>query len=200
MADVRTLIAVAEQYPAAPAELPPIPDYVDEERPEVKPGWQIGSLDEADWALARMGELEEQIAEIEKEARLAVARIEARAEKLKGALARGVSFFEAHLAEYATRERATLLGKAKKKSRTFLHGVVGFRSKNKGGKLRWVDEKLTLEWAKARPVEEGLYRCRYELEKRAVEEFSKREKVIPPGCALEPETDEPYVKTAREEE
>lgn len=197
MSDVRDLIRTAEEIAPAPDSPPLLPEYVDEERPDVRLGWRIGELTEADWAFQRMQELEAQIAAVEKQKEAAIARIEKRAAELEEKAARGIAFFKEHLSEFGEREKRQLLT-GKRKSRDLVHGVIGWRAKNKGGKLRWVDEDLTIAWAKSRPVEEGLYRVKYELEKTAIEKVARAENIIPPGCELLTETDEIYVKTTGE--
>ena len=197
MSDVRALIALAERLEPAPAGPTLVPEYQDDERPEVKLGWRIGSEEEADWALVKMSEHEAQIASIDRQLAATIERETRRAEMRKGSASHGVAFFESALMEYGEREKRALLGGGKKKSRTFLHGTIGWRKK--GGKLTWVDEKLTLEWAKARPVEQGLFRVEYRLEKKAIQDATRAENIIPPGTELEPETDEVYVKAAKED-
>ncbi|MBN1442850.1 MAG: host-nuclease inhibitor Gam family protein [Planctomycetes bacterium] len=197
MSDVRLSIATAEAYAPAPQGPTLVPEYQDEERPEVKIGWSIGSEGEADWAFERIQYLDAHIGAIEEQEKAAIARIQARAAALKEVSNRGVMFFSAALMEYGEREKKALLGGGKKKSRTFLHGTIGWRKK--GGKLTWIDEAATLNWAKSRPVEQGLYRVKYELEKKAIQDATKAENIIPPGCELEPETDEVYVKATKGE-
>ena len=200
MADVRTLIALAERLepaPTGPTLVPEYAQYQDEERPDVRLGWRIGGENEADWAFERIQYLESHIGAIEEQERAAIARIQQRAAQLKEASQRGVLFFSSALMEYGEREKRALLGGGKKKSRAFLHGVIGWRKR--GGKLAWIDEKVTLEWAKSRPVEQGLFRVEYRLEKKAIQDATRAENIIPPGTELEPETDEVYVKAAKEE-
>ena len=197
MSDVRTVIALAERLAPAPQEPALVPEYQDEERPEIRTGWRVESEGDADWSFERIQYLEAHIAAIEEQERAAIARIQARAAALKEVSSHGVMFFSAALMEYGEREKRSLLGGGKRKSRSFLHGVIGWRKK--GGKLTWTDEKLTLDWAKARPVEQGLYRVRYELEKKAIQDATKAEGIIPPGCELEPERDEVYVQAAKGE-
>ena len=197
MSDVRALIALAERLESAPTGPVLVPEYQDDERPEVKRGWRIGSEEEADWALVRMSEHEAQIASIDRQLAATVERETRRAEMRKGSAPHGVAFFESALMEYGEREKRALLGGGKKKSRAFLHGVIGWRKK--GGKLTWIDEAATLAWAKSRPVEQGLYRVKYELEKKMIQDVTRAENIIPPGCELEPETDEVYAKAAKED-
>lgn len=197
MSDVRTVIALAERLSPAPTGPVLVPEYQDEERPEVKIGWRVESEGEADWAFERIQYLEAHIGSIEEQERAAIERVHRRAAALKEVANRGVMFFSGALMEYGEREKRTLLGGGKKKSCAFLHGTIGW--KKRGGKLQWVDEVATLAWAKSRPVEQGLYRVKYELEKKAIQDATKAEGIIPPGCELEPETDEVYVKAAKGE-
>jgi phage host-nuclease inhibitor protein Gam len=195
MSNVLTMIATAEAHPPAPEGPALLPEYVDEERQDVRLGWRIGELTEADWAFQRMLELEAQIAAVDLQAQAAIARVEKRAAELKEKAARGVEFFRAHLEEYGEREKRSLLV-GKKKSRDLIHGTIAWRKK--GGKLRWVDEAATLEWAKSRPVEQGLFRVSYSLEKKAIQDATRAENIIPPGTELEPEMDEIQIRTTKE--
>lgn len=196
MADVHLSIAGAEACP--PAEQgPTLPEYQDDERPEVKLGWRIQGEAEADWALQKMGELEAHVAAIDLQLAATIERETRRAEGRKGSAGRGVAFFEAVIKEYGEREKRRILGTGKRKSHAYLHGVIGWRKK--GGKLTWTDEAVALEWAKGRPVEQGLFRVTFALEKAAIQKLAKEEKIIPPGTELEPTIDEVYVQTAGEE-
>ena len=191
MGDVRDLIATAEKYPPAPplAELTMPPDlvgYEDEEDPVVKGAWRIENTGSADWALRRLAECEAEIGEIQAQAEAAIARVRARAEELGQRMANGVGFFRFKLAEYAERNRGELLH-GKKKSRDFLHGRIGWRKKAE--RLTVADSAALEEWLLAQPVESGLYRMRIEADKKALNEFFKREGVIPPGCVVEPESE-----------
>ena len=186
---------MSENLALVPPESLPA-EYVDEERPEVRTGWRIeGGTSEADWAFARMQEHEAQIAAVDDQIALAVARIERRGTELKRKAAWAVEFFRAALMEWGDREKRTLLGGGRKKSRELLHGVVGWRTKNKGGKLKWIDEAATLEWAKAQPIELGLFRVVYQIDKLAIEKLARERDLIPVGCDLDLERDEVYVKT-----
>jgi hypothetical protein len=198
MSDVRTLIALAEKMsPASENDAPPA-GYQDDERVDVNASWRIGSVEEADWAFEKMEQNEDLIRSIDVQLEAAITRATKKAEQLKRSPTLAIAFFKANLEEFGTREKRTLLNGSKKKSRAFLHGVIGWKVKHKGGVLRWLDEALTLDWAKSRPVEQGLYRVKYELDKKTIQDVARTENIIPPGCELELETDEIYVKTTGE--
>lgn len=196
MANVLSITS-GEACPAAQAGPTLVPEYMDDERPEVTIGWRIGSDSEADWALQKMGELEAHVAAIDLQLAATIERETRRAEGRKGSAGRGVAFFEAVIKEYGEREKRRILGTGKRKSHAYLHGTIGWRKK--GGKLTWTDEAVALEWAKGRPVEQGLFRVTFALEKAAIQKLAKEEKIIPPGTELEPTIDEVYVQTAGEE-
>lgn len=190
--DVNALIKTAETMaPADPLRAGPLPDdlatYEDSENPEVSGGWQIETIASADWALCRLAECEAEGEEIERQAEAAIKRIRERAEVLKAKVARGAGFFRYKLAVYAETHRGELL-RGKKKSREFLHGAIGWR--RTGGRLRVADKDALLAWLAEQPITSGLYRMKLEPEMAAIQSAFKERGEIPPGCEIEPETDE----------
>jgi phage host-nuclease inhibitor protein Gam len=199
MGDVNDIIRAAELAPAPPLRIGELPAdleaYEDVENPEVRGGgWKIETIQSADWALARLSELQAEADSIDEQAKAGVARIRARAEALKAKVARGIGYFEFKLLEYAETHRKAMLGGGKKKSRSFIHGTVGWRTKNKGGRLVVEDAKALEAWLVAQPVERGLFRQKIEPELRALQALFADTGEIPPGCNVEEEIDEPYVK------
>ena len=200
MSDIRDIIAAAESLPPAPplraGTLPvDLETYEDAEDPTVKGGgWRIETIQSADWALARLAELQAEADAIDEMARAAKRRIEAKAEALNAKVARGTAYFEFKLLEYAETHRKQMLGGGKKKSRSFLCGTIGWRTKNAGGRLVVENPKVLEAWLVLQPVQAGLYRQKIEPEMRALQERFKASGEIFPGCKVEEEIDEPYVK------
>jgi phage host-nuclease inhibitor protein Gam len=189
MSNVLDLIRTAETMAPAAENLPAeIAGYEDSENPEVRGAWQIETLQSADWALARLAECEAEAAEIDRQAKAAIERVKARAEDLKAKAGRGANFFRFKLLAYAERHRTAILGAGKKKSRDFMHGKIGWRSKPE--RLE-VENAAELEaWLVAQPVEAGLYRQKIEPEMAELQRRFKENGEIPPGMKIhiEPES------------
>lgn len=149
----------------------------------VDPNWKITDLGAADWALSRLAECQAEAAAIDAQAEAAIARIRQRADALKMKAAKGESFFRFKLAEYAERERSSLLT-GKKKSRELLHGKIGWRAKAE--RLEVVDKDALTAWLAAQPVESGLYRMTLAPEMRAIQDAYKRDGIVPPGMDVKP--------------
>jgi phage host-nuclease inhibitor protein Gam len=196
--NVLDLIRTAETNEAAPplrvGMLPEhLADYRDEEEPEIGgPGFHIMNPQTADWGLSRVAMLKAELRDIEEQARAAKERIDRRAESLKAKVQRGIAYFEFKLLEYAETHKKALLGGGKKKSRSFVHGVIGWRSSQE--RLEVKDAKALVAWLETQPVERGLYRTKVEPEMAAIQALYQTTGEIPPGCDIKPETDTPYVK------
>lgn len=176
--------------------LPPSPvdGYQDEERPEVAGPWRIESVEQADWALFRLGELERQMQENTLAAEVRIAELRARLAYINAQAQRGADFFRWKLQQYALEAREELLGGGKKKTRDLPSGSISFRSK--GGGLQVVDRDALLAWAVEQPVELGLYRVKQEPALDEVKRHFKKTGELPPGTDLEPEREEVVVKPA----
>jgi phage host-nuclease inhibitor protein Gam len=155
----------------------------DEAGAALDPNWRIESLQSADWSMRRIAECEAEAAAIDTQFEAAVARLVARRDALKSKAERGATYFRNRVAEYAERERATLLH-GRRKSRDLLHGRIGWRSKAE--RLEVVDKDALVAWLSAQPVESGLYRVKVEPELRALQERFKATGEIPPGCDVKP--------------
>jgi phage host-nuclease inhibitor protein Gam len=158
---------------------------VDEEEPNVGPGWHVGNLSDADWALRRMASLQRQIKENDALLEANVARLQLRHAKMNEALARGLAFFAAKVEEYATLHRAELLGGGKRKSRKLLHGSIGWRKT--GGGFKMNDKEALLAWAQKQPVELNLVRIKEEPAWDRIKEDLRSTGELPPGVDVEPE-------------
>jgi len=180
-------VKAAEETPLAP--LPPeIEGYTDDERPEVQGRWEIASPGDADWALSVVAESDAEVAEIERQALAAIARVEARRDALTAKAARRGNFFRFKLAAYAQAHRAAILGTGRRKSRDYVHGRISWRAKPE---RLVVEDAAALEaWLVAQPVERGLYRMKVEPEMRAIQALYAEHGECPPGCGIkvEPET------------
>lgn len=161
---------------------PPEPGYIDAENPEVRLGWRIDSIGAMEWALTRLADCRERIAEIEAATKEAVERVMARGARLVEQAVAGERFFEAAIEHYATTERANLLrgGKKGAKSRKFINGAIGWRTAP--GRLVVQDEKALLAWCEAQPIEQGFTRVKTEPDLRKVQEHAQATGIIPDGC------------------
>lgn len=162
-------------------------EYVDEEEPNVRPGWHVGNLSDADWALGRMAALQRQIAENDELMVAAVARIRARTAKLNEQLARGVTFFHSKLEEYAALHRDAILAGGKRKSRKLLHGTLAWRKT--GGDFRVNDESALLAWAMEQPIELDFVRTIQKPAWSTIKAQLKTNGEVPPGVDVEPESE-----------
>jgi phage host-nuclease inhibitor protein Gam len=165
--------------------------YQDEENPGVRETWSIQDLGSVDWALRRKAECTREAVEIELQARAAIEAIKRRAEALMCKALRASDFFEMKLQEWAEHHRDQL-GQGKKKSRDFVHGRIGTRSK--GGKLVVTDKTALETWLRSQPPERGLCRIKVEANMKAVQDLFKAQGEIPPGCDVDPERDEIYIQ------
>lgn len=186
--NVNDMIAVAETMEPAPSttELTAPAEfagYEDEQDQAVTPAWRIENISTADWALRRLAECEAEAAAIDEQYAAAVAALSERRDALKAKAERGAGFFRFKIAEYAERERGSLL-KGKKKSHDFLHGRISFRSKAE--RLEVTDRAALEDWLAAQPVEAGLYRMRLEPEMRALQERFRSTGECPPGTDVKP--------------
>lgn len=164
------------------------PEYQDDENPAVQDGWKVDSISSADWALARIASLEMQMEQNKAILAERIAEARDRTKKLNESLERGVRFFRAHLAVYASTNRDALLGGGKGKTRKLLHGYIQF--KKAGGDLKLLDEKALLAWAREQPVELEFVRI---IEEPAISEIKAHFKTtgeVPDGMELQPERED----------
>lgn len=154
-------------------------------------GWIPRSAEEADWALKRLGELEAQITTNEEVASRRIQEIHERLGRLNQRAARGVDFFRRILADYALGHRDEIV-QGKRKTRSFLHGTVGFRKKP--GALKTTDKDALLKWAQSQPVELELVRVREEPWLENIKKHAEESQEIPPGMHWEPEADEVQIR------
>jgi phage host-nuclease inhibitor protein Gam len=166
-------------------------EYIDEESPDVRGPWKIQDSGSVDWALRRKAECEQEIAEVRAQGNAAIAAIEGRVSVLTQKAERGIQFFEVKLLEWAEANRDKL-GQGKKKSRDFVHGRIGTRSK--GGKLVVTDKTALETWLRSQPPERGLCRIKVEANMKAVQDLFATHGEIPPGCDVDPERDEIYIQ------
>ena len=167
------------------------PEYEDDADPTVKTGWEIDTLQSADWAFQRLSECEGEADEIEAQFNAYVSRARARADMLKAKAARGAGFFRFKLLVWAEHSRSTLL-LGNKKTREFLHGKVSWRTKPE--RLEVTDKAALVEWLSAQPIESGLYRVKVEPEIKALQEQFKTSGEIPPGMDLAPASESIHVE------
>lgn len=175
------------------AGVPHEPD--DESGHPVREGWRVENLSSADWALSRIADLEEELAENNVVLEQAMARIRSRTEKLNEQITKGITFFRSALAAYAHEHRDALLKGGKKKSRSLLHGSIGW--KQAGGDLKVQDRDALLVWARTQPVEKEFVRIKEEPAVDAVKRHFKLTGEVPPGCEVEPEREDFTVKTTK---
>jgi phage host-nuclease inhibitor protein Gam len=168
--------------------------YQDEENPSVGHAWRIENLDSADWALRRLGDLEQEMAENEAIAARRIEEIRIRTSLLNERAMRGAAFFRMRLTEYAERSRTELLKGGKKKTRQLPSGSIAYRSK--GGGLVKADADVLLAWAKEQPVELELLRVKEEPAWDAIKKRFEATGEVPPGTDVEPEREEIVIKAA----
>jgi phage host-nuclease inhibitor protein Gam len=173
-----------------PAE---IATYTDDTEPTVRGPWTVQTIGDADWAMQRLAECEEEIAELDRQAEAAQALIAHRLETLKERAARGSAFFRYKLTEWAESHQGELLH-GKKRSRDLLHGRVAWRSRAE--RLVVTDREALAAWLAAQPVESGLYRIRVEPEIKALQELFRAHGDIPPGMDLEPASESLHIEPA----
>lgn len=171
-------------------ELTIVPQYDTEPLPDES--WGITDLESMDWALARICDMEREMEENEMLAKASIGRIELKTEILNERAQKAVDFFRSRVASYAQEHRAELVGGGKKKSRTLLHGFVGWRKG--GGNLEVKDKEALLEWARAQPIETNFLRVK---EEPAIDEIKRafgQTGEIPPGCDVTPQVEELTIK------
>lgn len=190
LASPKSELTEAQRLEAEPGATPPT--YVDPERPEVRDGWGIQSLEDFDWALERLADLEREKAENERLVEQRIAWEKLRLEKLNKTANDGARFLESCVKAYAEAHRGELLGKGKKKSRALPHGVIGWRSK--GGGLVVKDAEALLAWAKLQPVELELVRVKTEPAIANIKAHAKSTGEVPDGCETSEAVDEFYVE------
>lgn len=162
--------------------------YIDEERPEVAEDqpWAIRDVNTADWALKRLGQLKAEKEEIDEQYKQALSVLQARRDALLQKAQRGIDFFTTNLVAFAELNKRQLTD-GKTRSRSFLHGRIGFRKQ--AGRVKVVDEGLVIEWAKKLPLEHDLLRFKAEINKDKLNDYVQREGIVPDGCEVDPERD-----------
>lgn len=177
-----------------PAPLEVVRGYEDEENPLASEGggWRVQSVVDLDWAMKRLAAHEATIAENEEMAAERHAEIDRRLLRLNDNAMKGVRRFRQMIEEYAQTHRDELLGGGKKKSRSLLHGTVGWRQR--GGGLEVVDAAALLAWAQSQPIELGLTRMKEEPCLTEIKAVAKRDAVVPPGMQMAPLVDELQIR------
>jgi phage host-nuclease inhibitor protein Gam len=186
-------LALVEAAAEAQEKLDRSEQYMDEERPEVRTGHWNGpqSLEELDWVLMRIAEIQAEVEENKRLLRAAIAHAESRIERLNERAEHGVAFLTGHAKLYLRQHRDEILKHGKKKSRTLVYGTVGFRSR--GDRLAVMDENALAAWAQDQGLVE-LVRIKVEPDIRAIRDYAEEKGIIPPGMAEQPQVDEPYIK------
>ncbi len=155
--------------------------YQDDEAPEVRSGqWAAKTVDDLEFCLRRLGELEREISENEERAAAQHERIDRRLAQLNDKLAKGAAFFRSHAAVFAENHRGDLLS-GKSKTRNLLYGRVAWRKS--GGGLVVVDEKALLVWAHRADC------VTIKTDMVAVREWVARGNATPPGTERTEEID-----------
>lgn len=161
--------------------------------------WEIDSLATADWALSRIADLEQEIAENDAVLEEHIARLRAKNDALNARAQRGMEFFTWHLQRWAEMNRETLLKGGKRKSRALHHGSIGWR-KRPGG-LQVIDSSTLLAWAEKQPAELGLVRYTAAPAVREIREWVEKQEELeslPPGLEVVEPKDEFVVKAVRQ--
>lgn len=170
-----------------------VPDYIDDERPEVKAAWRPETLADVEWMLQRIGELETVIAENEAVCEARVKQLRARTDQLNAVHQRGVSFFSTMLRWFCETNKAALLKNGKAKSRKFQSGTVAWRTKPATPVIQ--DKEKLLAWAQSQPIELGFLRIKEEPAWERVRGHVLTSGELPPGVDLLPEEERFDIKT-----
>jgi phage host-nuclease inhibitor protein Gam len=165
--------------------------YEDATDPAVRDGWAIQDIGSLEWAMSRIADLQEEQAENEVALAEAHKRLDARAAQLQANVNKGLFFFRAEVLRYMEAHKAELLKGGRRKSRSMLHGIIGWRSA--GGRLKVTDKDALATWLMQQPVELGLARIKVEPEMRALQDYCRSANIIPPGTELEPEREVAFV-------
>lgn len=184
-------------FPKPEAQNTDAEPYVDDEQPGVTAPWRPQTLEDADWCLKRLMDLQAELGENNALLEANIVRLRARTNLLNRRLERGLAFFESVLRDYAENHRGELLKGGKRKTRNLLHGSLGWRKK--GGALEILDKDALLEWARGQPVESGFLRFREEVAISEVKKHAKETGEEPPGTVISPEYDEFVIKPGAEE-
>lgn len=166
--------------------------YQDEQDEKVSEAWMVTSLEECDWALSRIADLEAEQEENERIAAAAIQRIKDRLAGMNAKAERGVRFFSGKVQAFAERERDLLLKGGKKRSRELVHGVIGWRA-SRGG-LKVTDEAKLLAWARAQPVESEVLRVKEEPALSVIGEHFERTGEVPDGMEPKEASEAFFVK------
>jgi len=189
--NVNDLIATAEKLGPTPQD-EWVADYEREEG-----SWEITNQTSADWGMQRLAECLAEVDEIGRQYQAAVDRLIKRRDELVARAERGIGYFRFKLEQWAEHNRSALL-KGKAKSVQMLHGCLGWRKS--GGRLKVEDKDALAAWLSGQPIELGLFRMKIEPEMRALQDYCRQANVVPPGCVLEPERDDFYVRAEAPEE
>lgn len=154
--------------------------------------WRPESVEDLDWCLQRMAELQRAIAQNDAILASAIERAKAKTTELNARLLKSVEFFHVHALRFADEHRTELLGGGKAKSRTLLHGRVGWRTR--GGGLEVVDEAALLAWAKEQPSEAGLVRTTEAPALAEIKKYATEHQVEPPGTRRIPKFEDLEVR------
>lgn len=158
--------------------------------------WAPKDLVDLDWALSRIADAERQQAELRRVAEEVIARARLKAEILSERLEKEAAYFRSRVATYAETHRAELLGNGKRRSRTLLHGTIGWRKT--GGGLEVTDREALLDWARAQPVELGCLRIKEEPALTEIKKHCATTGEVPPGCDVSPDAEEFTIKAVSE--
>lgn len=175
---------------AAPLAAPEV-EEIDANGNRLALDWRIRSLSELEWALSRLADTEAEAQETDALAEEWRKRLAQRLAEIKRPLDRKAEFWRMHIQAFAEAHRGELLRDKKKKSRTFIAGTVGWRSKPE--RLVVTDPAALEEWLLKTDAEAGLYRVKVEPEKKALSDLFKRTGEIPPGCDIEPASESIHI-------
>ncbi len=159
----------------------------------LRPGWQIETLEQLDWALSRIADLEEERAENQRILQAAIDRLTVKQERLDAKIERGLLFFNFEVEHYVTMNRDTILKGGKAKSRGFLHGRIAWRKV--GGGLVINNKEALLAWAKEQAIELEFVRIKQEPDVAAIKQWFKKTGEIPPGTDELPVREQLHITT-----
>lgn len=153
---------------------------------EPNEAWSPSTVEEADWCLKRIGELNAQM----EENRRITAAYQFRLESLNKRLEKDVEYFTGHVKQYANAHKDELLGSGRKKSRDLPHGTISFRKTREGLEVK--DSEALAAWVADKP---GCARVTVSPLISVIQEWYKKTGEIPPGTEVKEVKDEVSIST-----
>lgn len=174
------IVDVVEPPPDSPPSGEPVVGAADQ--------WTIQTIEDVDWALSRIADLERQKKENAAIVEHRISVLKVRLETLNERLDTSQRYFREKVLTWAMNNRKALLGTGKKKSRDLPHGRIAWRTRP--ARLEVIEAEKLLAWARDQPMETGVLRI---TEAPAMTEIQKHFRTtgeVPPGTDVRPESEE----------